>query len=310
MKSLTNNTTDNNAYAEAALLTTLRKSEWTGKTKATDLDRKIAAENDADAKSTKTDKFLVTNDEPLWRALRKAGRDLHSVWEQWSSPWQDGGTRMIASWTWSEFAARVEAKAEHFNECVEAFCADYENIIKRQAPRLGKLFNATDYPAPVDIRRKFGVTVDYMPVPTTDDFRIKLSKEQMDKVRESTQRAVESALVRAARDPWKRMHGLVEKVIGTLSQPDKIFRDSMVNNIRQLCEMMPALNVMKDKGLEEITDRTQKELVTLDTAAMRDPKWKQVGHAGYDRSLAAQANRAEAKTKAQSILDRMDELMV
>ena len=300
-----------NTYAENALLTTLRKSEWTGKIKASDLDAKIAIEHNAEkGRATKTDKLLIAKDEPLWKAVKAAGRKVHAEWERWSCPWQDGGTRMIASARFIEFSTRLEESMTGFNKAVAAFVADYEKMIPRQAERLGKLFDPADYPTVAEINEKFGVSVDYLPVPTGDDFRVKLADDQMDAVRESTQRMVEASMTRAAKDPIKRLHKAISTMVSTLGQSDKIFRDSLVTNVRELAEMMPALNIANDPKLDDLTREIREELATIDPSELRDPVWKQGGHAGYERSQDAQAKRSEAKDKAAAILGKLDGLLL
>lgn len=297
-------------YANNALLTTLRKSEWTGKIKASDLDSKIALDNNTQGKSTKTDLFLIAQDEPLWKAVKKAGRDLHATWEMWSTPWQDGGTRMIASTAFLDFSQRLEVKAESFKRAVAAFVADYDAMIPRQATRLGNLFDAANYPTADEITEKFGVAIDYLPVPTAGDFRVTLADDQMAAVQASTQRMVEAALARAAKDPIKRLHKAVSKMVATLSQPNAIFRDTMVTNIRSLTAMMPALNIANDPKLDALTDEIQQTLGSIDPTELRDPTWKQGGSAAHDRSVAAQTKRQDAKAKAASILAKMDGLLL
>lgn len=298
-------------YAANALLTTLRKSEWTGKIKASELDGEIAIANNATkGKATKTDKFLIAQDEPLWKAVKKAGRDLHTTWETWSTPWQDGGTRMIASSAFLDFSQRLEAKTEAFKAAVAAFVADYEAMIPRQATRLGDLFDPSNYPTKEQIAEKFGVAIDYLPVPTAGDFRVQLADDQMAAVQASTERMVEAALKKAALDPVKRLHKAVSKVVATLAQPNAIFRDSMIGNIRELAAMMPALNIANDPKLDALTDEIQQDLASIDPTELRDPKWRQGGHAGHDRSQAAQDKRQEAKSKAEAILAKMGDLML
>ncbi len=300
-----------NTYAENALLTTLRKSEWTGKKKASELDAKIATDNNAvRGKATKTDKLLISKDEPLWQAVKAAGRKVHTAWEQWSCPWQDGGTRMIASTRFMEYSQRIEQAIQTFNTAVDAFLADYDAMIPRQAERLGNLFDPADYPTRDEMAGKFAVSVDYLPVPTGDDFRCQLADDQLDEVRASTQRMVESAMARAAKDPIKRLHKALSTMVATLAKSDKIFRDSLITNVRELAAMIPALNIANDPKLDELTDEIQQELASIDPSELRDPTWRQGGHAGFERSQAAQAKRSEAKEKAQGILAKLDGLLI
>lgn len=307
----TNDTNSISIYAENALLTTLRKSEWTGKKKASELDAKIATDNNAvRGKATKTDKFLIAQDEPLWKAVKSAGRALHTEWEKWSTPWQDGGTRMIASAAFMEFAQRMDKRVEAFKAAVAAFVDDYEAMIPRQRQRLGDLFDEANYPTKGEIVNKFGVSIDYLPVPTGDDFRVQLADDQLAAVQASTRRMVEGALAKAAKDPIKRLHKAVSKVVATLAQPNAIFRDSMIGNIRELAEMMPALNIANDPKLDALTDEIQQDLASIDPAELRDPRWKQGGATGHERSQAAQERREAAKSKAQAILAKVDNLLL
>ena len=309
---MTQNVTNTiSTYAENALLTRLSKSEWTGKKKASEIDTQIAAENNAQkGRATKTDKILVAKDEPLWRAVKSAGRAVHTEWERWSCPWQDGGTRMIASSRFMEFSKRLEDAISKFDAAVSAFLNDYLDMIPRQAKRLGNLFDERDYPSLDEMRQKFAVSVDYQPVPTADDFRCQLADDQLEAVRQSTQRMVEASLARAAKDQIKRLHKALSTMVKTLAQTDKIFRDSLITNVRELAGMIPALNIANDPKLNELTDEIQQELATIDPSELRDPAWKQGGHAAFERSQAAQAKRCEAKTKAEGILSKLDDLLL
>lgn len=300
-----------NTYAANALLTRLSLSRWTGKIKASEIDAKIAIDNDAQkGRATKTDKLLIARDEPLWQAVQAAARRVHGVWERWSCPWQDGGTRMIASARFMEFSSRLEEAIATYNASVEAFLSDYGAMIPRQQERLGKLFSASDYPTAEQMREKFSVSVDYLPVPTGDDFRCQLADEQLDAVRESTQRMVEASLARAAKDPIKRLHKALSTMVATLAQSDKIFRDSLITNVRELAEMIPALNIANDPKLDELTDEIQQQLASIDPSELRDPRWRQGGHAGYERSQSAQARRSEVKQKAEALLGKLDDLLL
>ena len=199
---MTQNVTNTiSTYAENALLTRLSKSEWTGKKKASEIDTQIAAENNAQkGRATKTDKILVAKDEPLWRAVKSAGRAVHTEWERWSCPWQDGGTRMIASSRFMEFSKRLEDAISKFDAAVSAFLNDYLDMIPRQAKRLGNLFDERDYPSLDEMRQKFAVSVDYQPVPTADDFRCQLADDQLEAVRQSTHEGPDQAAPQGALD--------------------------------------------------------------------------------------------------------------
>jgi hypothetical protein len=55
----------------------------------------------------------------------------------------------------------------------------------------------------------------------------------------------------------------------TLSIPDKIFRDSLVTNVRELCDILPALNIANDPALTDLTADIEDRLASLSPSALR-----------------------------------------
>jgi hypothetical protein len=53
------------------------------------------------------------------------------------------------------------------------------------------------------------------------------------------------------RDVWKRLHDVMQKAHEKLADPNAIFRDSLIENVKELCSILPRLNVMDDPALEE-----------------------------------------------------------
>ena len=296
-----------NAYAEKALLTKIRISAWTGKAKAKRVDNLATETFGASRGSTRTSKALIA-DEPTWTRLVKAGRDAKRLWEEWSSPWQDGGIRMIAASSFMAFGKRVENAIEEFNDAADAFADAYEAIVPRQADRLKGLFDPQNYPSPGDVRRRFKIVCDYFPVPTSDDFRCELVDDQMDKLRKSTEDAVAVSLERASRDPWDRLMTVLKTMSATLSDPDKTFRDSLFENVSALVEMIPALNMFGNEDLDKIAAQVREQICSVDPDAVRDPKSRRSSYAELARSSDAQAKRTEVKAKADGIIAKMESL--
>jgi predicted secreted Zn-dependent protease len=54
------------------------------------------------------------------------------------------------------------------------------------------------------------------------------------------------------REAWDRVRDVVQKAHDKLSQPEAVFRDSLIENIREMCAVMPSLNIADDPHLEAV----------------------------------------------------------
>jgi hypothetical protein len=85
-----------------------------------------------------------------------------------------------------------------------------------------------------------------------------------------------------------RLRKVVSSIIEKCSSPDAIFRDSLIGNARELCNVLTRLNVTDDPILETLRQQTE-------TLSMVEPE-----------TLRRNDDvRAETAKQAQSILDAM-----
>jgi len=69
-----------------------------------------------------------------------------------------------------------------FEQGVEAFLTVYPQYIEQVRPELNGLFREEDYPKAEKLRRKFGVKLEVLPIPTGNDFRVQMSAEEQARV--------------------------------------------------------------------------------------------------------------------------------
>ncbi|MEI2420850.1 hypothetical protein V6O07_11305, partial [Arthrospira platensis SPKY2] len=61
-------------------------------------------------------------------------------------------------------------------------------------------------------------------------------------------------------DVWQRLYDRVRHFAEKLDDPKAIFRDSTVNHLVELCELLPRLNVMDDPNLEAMRQEVEHKL--------------------------------------------------
>ena len=95
------------------------------------------------------------------------------------------------------------------------------------------------------------------------------------KLKSATREALETAM----RDAWQRISDAVARMVERLnaykpgangSRAEGIFRDSLVENIRELCAVLPSFNLTNDPQLAAVTDRMERELCAHGADDLRD----------------------------------------
>ena len=86
-----------------------------------------------------------------------------------------------------------------FSQQVEEFLDVYPSYIEQVRPELNGLFREEDYPSADKLRKKFGVKLEVLPIPSGDDFRVTMSAEEQARVARRSTRTCGSRCVREPR---------------------------------------------------------------------------------------------------------------
>ncbi len=130
---------------------------------------------------------------------------------------------------------------------------------------------------------------EFAPVPDGGDLRIELQKEGMAALQAAIESRVEKAEANAKADVARRLSEPLAAIVNRLSEPDAVFRDSLLGNLREICDLLPALNITGDPTLEAARKRIRAELYHTDADLCRENA----------------AVRGATARKAQEILDTM-----
>jgi pimeloyl-ACP methyl ester carboxylesterase len=152
------------------------------------------------------------------------------------------------------------------------FYQQFYDYLKANAQRfLGTLYNDADYPLATDIISKFKMDMAVFPVPS-NDFRVSIGSDELNRIQQDVERRVQEAQTTATRDVWQRLFDKVEKIAERLSDPTSKFRDSLIENAREMCELLPRLNFTDDPQLEAMRQEVETKLVSMSAEVLRsDP---------------------------------------
>jgi hypothetical protein len=147
-----------------------------------------------------------------------------------------------------------------FEQGVEGFLQVYPQYIEQVRPELNGLFREEDYPAAEKLRKKFGVKLEVLPIPTGNDFRVQMSAEEQARVAREIDTNVRESLTRGTEDLWKRLRDVVSHMVDRLNEPESRFHATMVTNVFDLVELLPHLNVNNDTDLNRFADQIRQRL--------------------------------------------------
>lgn len=272
---------------ERLLIATLSISKWVAKkydpkaTKAVEQKFKTHGANIGQFQ-----KELVDNEEI--KAIEKIANRMRVFHNENTLPWGDNGERLIPVEHYMDYLKEMEKMKTEFDKEVKKFLKNYLNLKEKARVDLNGLFNEKDYPA--NIEDKFGVRVRFIPVPDTEDIRIDLPAEEVEKIQGDLVETVNSRLADAVGDIWTRLQSVLKRVTETLSG-DKAFKNTIMTNITDLLKIVPKLNIYNDPKIDEICKEMKKVVVNPDNLR-KDAKLK----------------KKTCKT-AQEVLDKMSAFM-
>ena len=252
---------------EKAMLVKLSISQWTARRFDRKATKDVIDKYNADRNAGRFNKMLIDLDSV--KIYQKAANEARTFHYDNTLPWGDDDSRILPADNYLDYTKKMRGLKTAFEEAVNDFIADYPRLIEKAERDLNGLFNAADYPMASELDGKFGFSVHVVPVPDRDDFRVSLTDVEVDKIKADIESRVKDSIGAAVRDCWDRLFKVVEHMSKKLKDPKAVFRDSLIQNISELCDLLPKLNLTGDPKLEEMSKEIGAALGTLDPEQLR-----------------------------------------
>jgi len=271
-----NPTANANSITTRAMLVSLNIQQWFGNKHDRKVAQEVADNHKSDVSMGRFVKKLVAKESlDKIRRITSAARLEHY---KRTLPWQDGGTRILSSVAYFDYAEKMREFSAEWDAAVAEFLDEYPQLVADARKRLNGLFNQADYPAVNRMPRKFSFRFDVMPMPTAEDFRVQLGDEATARVRAEIEESVNASLKAAMDDIWQRLVDVVAHMKERLDlysvekdgTVNHAFRDSLVENVRELLAILPSLNITEDAKLKQMATRIDKELCTFSAEELRN----------------------------------------
>jgi len=280
-----------------AMLVELSVSQWTArKLDRTVSDELVANKHAQDKGAARVNKHLLAGRTELEVITKFVTETRATVYDN-TLPWSDSGIRLLPSAKFMEFNAKLQAAEDKFYGLVTEFVQVYPSLITAQAMALGNMFKREDYPHPSDIEHRFRFSVNYMPVPSSGDFRVDIGNDAQEELRKKLSALADEHVEHAMKDIKTRLLDHLKRMSDRLTVdyvsgeavPRK-FHDSLLEGAHDLCEMAQSLNVINDHQLSDARKALLKAIGNVDVKDLR----KDIGA------------RTEVKTQVDDILSKFN----
>ncbi len=245
---------------ENGCLVQLSVSIWGGKIKLPSTLLQV----DADPSLIRATKYLV--DRSCLKPVEEVRHQARTFLYNKTLPFPIPGVLFIPKSLLTEVDETFQGYQKVFGNKVTEFAGNYDLFMNKAKLRLNGLFNRNDYPS--DILAKFSFAWRFLVIDAPGKNGV-LTPEIYNREKENFQQTIREFQEMAVTTLRVRFAELVDHMVDRLSGEKKIFRDSMVDNIRNFLSDFEKLNISDDAELAVQVERCRAILSGVDPNALR-----------------------------------------
>lgn len=252
-----------------AMLVSLKISAWSARKYDKKITAEVAAKHAVNGNEVgRYIKKLLPQDSKSYAALNAALGDMRSAHYAQTLSWTDEGWRVLPSKNFMQYGDDMRTRRSIIESRLDNFISDYPALREQAKVMLNGMWMPEDYPEPLDLRKRYTIKTDYAPMPAGEDFRVSLDADTLAEIARDTEDRVSKAVAAAQQDAFERLHGCVARIAERLSNPEAIFRDSLIDNAREVTDVLTRLNIAEDARLEALRVRVE-ELAQVSPETLR-----------------------------------------
>lgn len=284
---MTTNTAGN--LSARAVLVSLNIRTWSGCRQDKTIVQAASDKTSASKSALRGSKYIVPPSD--LKPINTIASYLRTEHYRLTLPWIEEGWRMLEVAAFPRHRKLVKDSESAFRSAVSDFLTIYPSRICKDPERcntnrvlqadgtwyyghscepharLGTLYDPSQMPDPASLAAAYGVTVRTIPMPDARDFRVALGADDA-AVRADLDSAQAEASAAARQEVRDRILAVVGGMAGKLRSytggREGAFRDSLIENVRELVDVLPLLNITDDPAVNAV-------LAGLDSIGRVDP---------------------------------------
>lgn len=183
---------------------------------------------------------------------------LYTYHQKHTLPWTDAGPRLLPATAYFDYTNEMRKLRAACDNVLSLLRVSWAQEVDEDRLRLGNMFVPSDYPA--DIGSRFYHELAFMPVPDAGDFRVTISPEDMESLENAIHAAERGATKHVIESLLEPLQSAAQKLSVPIGAKGAIFRDTLIENIAEVVDRLPGLDISEDPRVAEAIAKT-KELV-------------------------------------------------
>ena len=272
------------------MVVNLTQGNWEGRKLDKEAGRKVVSEAGAAMDAATVNKLTVPKE--ALAPIQTAKGALYNHYLLHTLPWKDNGDRLLSRKMYMRFVEGHEALVAKFNEAVDHFIVNvYPGVVAQAEFRMAGLFKASDYPPAEVLRGKFYAKLSIDAVTEGSDFRVKMDDDTVARIQEQIEDNLNKRVGAVMEKVWHQLFKALEHYAERMKAEGRLY-DSVKDNLIELCEILPGLNILNDPDLKRMGREIRQRLDGYDMKDLRHPK-------------KGEALKAAAAAEADEIIEQM-----
>ena len=251
-----------------ALLMSVKVSQWTARKLDRNETAAVAAKHGTSESVARVNKLLLPMASSLERIHVLTGA-IRNEYYKVTLPW-DEALRILKADAYLTVAPRFAALKADWDTAVSAFIDDYPTLRDDAKVFLNSMYREEDYPEASHLRDKFRMDISFGILPAPEDcskmgmlgeFADVIAQEMSSKYVAREQFAMDEA--------WERLYQTVVHARDRMANPDSPVHASLFDNARELCAILPSLNISNDPNLEAMRQEVENSLCQYEAKQVR-----------------------------------------
>jgi len=285
------------SISSSAMFAELSIGNWTARKLDRAATKQTTTANGASDDAGAFHKKLIASD-TLDAVQKHIAHTRTNIHYHLTMPWSDLGMRLLPTTVFPEYYQRITEAEQKFVTLVNNFLQEYGWAQAQAQARLGNLFSSDDYPSVEIVAAKFRFHHAQSPIPEVGDFRLNVGAEAQEALKQQYTKFYNEQYSSAMGDVWERTYKVLSNMSERLDykggdskdkKDRKTFRDSLVENVREMLSLLTKFNITDDQRMETMRVRLEDAMLGVSADALRD-----------DDSF-----RLDTKSKVDAILSNM-----
>lgn len=263
--------------SQTAVLVDFTRTGWSASVRDKAVTDAVIQQAGAQTTAGHFHKKLMPDKAPAMEAVRAAIQNAYEDYRSRTAPWLDSGTRIMSTNGFQDFTASQREHAGRIEAAKRVLRAEYDAEVQKQRASLGALFNEADYPTADEVVSRFNAGYRVLPVPDSKtDFRMAVGDAERDALKQAYDEYTAEMVKANRRDLAAR----VDKEVRHLADRMKTytggqtgsFRDTLIENVRRMADMLDSINITGDPEVSTLADRIKTELCSASVAELREDR--------------------------------------